>query len=148
MDAKINWGEILIPEVPWTEAYPLVEAAALTILENVTVGHTLSTEQLAEHIWPEMECRGEAIMRRPRLFRALEALAKHGLASCVSFEEDTTSYWAQRLGKVVHRKRWHAPDPTQQITIGTSASLVQRVTNLEQRIQTLEGYHAQQGKPG
>lgn len=139
MDTKMNWTEIFLPNIPWSECYPIVEAAARPHLANLPSGYTITTEQLADLIWPAVDCRGDENLLRPRLFRALEALSKHGLQTCVSFEEDTTSYWAQKLGKSVRRKRWHAPgldNPSVRYT-DTATSLLSRVEALENETQTL-----------
>jgi len=140
---KIAWADVLAVDNPWTTCYPIVQDAAKLILEALPSGKTIATDQLVELIWPEKNCRGPAIMvQRPRLYRALDALAKHGLASYVSHEEDTTSYWAQRTGRVIKRKRWHAPDPSQpngHLSDATDGvSMMARMATHEDRLSILE----------
>lgn len=69
------------PEVSWREFYPHVEAEAKAILSPLAEGITLTTNELAERIWPRHESRGaDDQKRRQRVYRALFALAENGLA--------------------------------------------------------------------
>lgn len=72
------WLPKLAPGIHWQKAYADVEAAVKGYLEGG--GDTLSTNELVEALWPEQFARGEGITARRRLYKALLALATHGLA--------------------------------------------------------------------
>lgn len=77
-----EWNKLLAPSVHWKDAYLSVERGArayLTIGSKVNV----STSALVEALYPIAEARGEAgVTARGRIFKALAALADHGLRDC------------------------------------------------------------------
>lgn len=80
-EAAQFWNPLLAPEVHWRDAYPIVEAAvkALLTANPKYKGLELTTTELVEALYPEEEARGNGAAARQRIFRALEALADHGL---------------------------------------------------------------------
>lgn len=107
-----HWTAKLVG-VPWREAYASVETVARAYLKAhpLLEFDTISTQEFVEALFPERLANGEGITARRRLFKALMALAEHGLSDCA------TRGVAQRLfgrkgGPKVRPWRWHAPDET------------------------------------
>lgn len=77
-----EWNKLLAPSVHWKDAYLSVEREARAYL---TIGNkvNVSTSALVEALYPIAEARGEAgVTARGRIFKALAALADHGLRDC------------------------------------------------------------------
>lgn len=90
----------LAAHVPWKKAYAFVERETRGWLIDYAIGREpLSTDQLVEKLYPEKLARGDGILARQRIYKALAALATRELADCARRGETF-----KRFGK--ERKRW------------------------------------------
>lgn len=101
----------LHPGNSWEIAYPVVEHETRALLERETQ-HTAdnpqwSTTELVEALWPEETARGDMILRRQRLFKALAALAEHALSDCATKGEEQRSKFG--AGRTIRPWLWHKP---------------------------------------
>lgn len=95
----------LDPDVGYLEAYAAVEAA---LREVMPAGRTFSTEQLVEMLAPaDNWVHGDReTLARKRIYKALDALAKHGLKSWVTLGPPERG----RFG-TMRRKLWRRTNP-------------------------------------
>lgn len=105
-----DWNKILAKDTPWEDAYPHVENAAKLILEGSPLT-PLTTDELVEALYPERQAVGDGIYARRRLYKALKALERHGLAEYCSKGEPRMM---KRLKKMIQPRLWHErrPRPT------------------------------------
>lgn len=84
MNAVQLWNSKLAPEIGWKEAYQHVELTTRAwIINSPRLAHEpISTNELVEAMYPEALAIGAGIAARHRIFKALMALATHGLADC------------------------------------------------------------------
>lgn len=97
--------ELLKRSQSWEAAYSVVEMAAHAYLFTANA-RDMSTADLVEVLYPEAEARGEdGIWERNRVFKALNALATHGLKDCARRGPAKTN----RFGSLVRPWLWSAP---------------------------------------
>lgn len=101
----------LHPGNSWEIAYPVVEHEARAWLEQLNEypgsgASSITTEELVEALWPEAVARGDMILRRSRLYKALAALAEHGLSDCCTKGPERKLKHGNR---VVRPWLWHKP---------------------------------------
>lgn len=103
-----QWTEVLAPDEPWQKAYAVVATEARAMLsDNVLfAGKEVSTGVLADSLFPVTFARGDGILARRRLFRALLALAPRELADCCHRGEAKRMRHSTRL---IRPWIWHAP---------------------------------------
>lgn len=102
-----EWNRDLAATVPWEPAYATVEREAKAFLSgSVLADSDCGTAELVEHLYPLNLARGEdGVYARNRIFKALDALAKHGL-------RDYCHKGEPRLNKAKKMSRpwlWHGP---------------------------------------
>lgn len=84
-----KWDNLLKADVPWQQAYASVETAVLALMATPAMaGRQLTTNELVEAIYPESLARGDGILARNRIYKALMALAPRGLACYASRGEE------------------------------------------------------------
>lgn len=103
----IEWNRLLAPTVPWEEAYAAVERAAKLVLEGSPLT-PLGTSELVETLYPQRLAVGDGITARRRIFKALQALEKHGLAEYVSIGAPQKM---PKLNKTIRPRLWHERKP-------------------------------------
>lgn len=106
-----EWNKTLAPDVPWKEAYALVaeQSKAILISRGIERGaeNMLTTSELVELLYPGQFARGEGILARQRIYKALLAQAIRDMADCCM--RDTAVKKGYYMGKKVQGWRWHAP---------------------------------------
>ena len=98
-----EWNAILAKEQPWKVAYAAVERAVKAHLDLAE--DTISTNELAEALYPPQFARGDGILARARLYKAFAALARHELQAYCTRGELTKS----KRGVMIRPMRWHSP---------------------------------------
>ncbi len=98
--------ERLLPSNPWQDAYGHVAGAARLYLASLDDWETISTNDLVEALLPEDEARGDGIVARKRIYRALSALTEHELNDCCRRGNERR---LPKIGKIVVPWLWHAP---------------------------------------
>lgn len=102
-----EWNMILRPDAPWRDAYATVETSVRDYVQRVlNAGDLISTNTLVEALYPARFAKGEGITARRRMYKALAALATHGLADCCTKGAETKF---GRSHKPVKPWLWHAP---------------------------------------
>ena len=150
-----EWLALLNASVRWQECYPKIAEITRPVLAALPAGKQINTDRLVELLWPDTECRGPDLVVHSRLYRALDAISRHSLADCVSFEGGVS------YGRPAQFKRWHAPDPnraqgeppanapTEAASLldlkyegrASEKRIFAALAALTQRVSTLEGYH-------
>lgn len=105
-----DWTKALAPDVPWQQAYEMVRDQAAWQLElNVLWDgrRTVTTAELVEAMWPEALARGDGIVARRRLFKALAALATRGLSRYCT---KGPARKHKTTGRPIVPWMWHAPN--------------------------------------
>lgn len=105
-----EWNRALHANVPWQEAYATVEREARQVLSfhgSLFAGETLTTDELVETLYKEADARGDGILARKRIYKALLALATHGLADCATRGEERAL--KHNRNKIIRPWLWHAP---------------------------------------
>lgn len=102
-----EWNRDLGAGVPWEPAYAVVEREAKAFLAaSVLADSDIGTAELVERLYPMNLARGEdGVFARNRIFKALDALTKHGL-------RDYCHKGEPRLNKAKKMARpwlWHGP---------------------------------------
>lgn len=101
------WNATLAPDVGWKLAYAEVERVSRIMLTARPVpgdGHT--TAEMVELLYPEAQARGDGILARRRIFKALDALATRGLADCAHRGAERKVKHGTRM---IRPWRWHEP---------------------------------------
>lgn len=102
-----EWNHILQPGTPWRTCYDQVEFhTRLYLKDTLNAGDLISTNTLVEALYPARFAKGEGITARRRMYKALAALATHGLADCCTKGVETKF---GRSAKMVRPWLWHAP---------------------------------------
>mgnify|MGYP003559721779 FL=1 len=103
-----QWNALLAPAVPAIEAYKSVEEAARLHLSMnplfTEVG--ITTNELVEALYPEALARGDGVLARARIYKALAALATRGLADCATRGQPRK---LKHMNKTVRPWLWHEP---------------------------------------
>ena len=107
------WERLLAPDQTWKVAYPKVAGHVRRYLEaNVVRPATIDTTTLAERLFAKENATTEAgKAARIRLFAALQALARHDLADCVSKGEPRKG----SFGKMGRPTLWGAPSDVSEL---------------------------------
>jgi len=98
-DNTLTWG--------WKKSYPVVQNAARELLDTLPEGKCLNTTELVEVLYPDAAARGDAILRRKRMFKALRAGLEIGTMG---------GYWSpgsgrRYMGRTIYPPMWHKRDP-------------------------------------
>lgn len=127
----LEWDVALAPNIPWQNAYALVEKSArLHLLHNPKIdGDTLSTAAFVEIIYAESSMRGDAgLYARRRIFKALAALATRGLSDCCTRGPEKHIGRTKRTGRPWF---WHAPTaPNAEARAPSDTDWLRRATDL------------------
>lgn len=107
----IQWNAELAESVGWKEAYPHVEREAKRVLDGLPEGGELTTTDLVEELYPSRFAQGEGILARKRIFKALRALIRHGLAGYVTQLEEQVARKGPMKGRYVRPRVWHRKKP-------------------------------------
>lgn len=131
-DVVQSLAAALHPANGWEVAYPVVAHEARAMLDSGDEGDNQmwTTEETVEALWPEALARGEMILRRQRLYKALAALAEHELSDCCTKGPERK---LKHGGKMIRPWLWHKPilDDIANIAraTGISRSIVEKVVN-------------------
>lgn len=102
MPTNDEWIELVDINVPWQKRYSAISAVIRPIL--ATLSKQVGAKELMDnYLRPPSEGPTKA-----RLYHALEVLAKHALADCVTLLPPSPMYGDR--GPMVRRKLWHAPN--------------------------------------
>lgn len=107
-----QWNKALAPEVPWPEAYAVVEREVRALL-TAERGCVFATAEVVQEIYQEHPTSHDPVGMdaRRRIFKALRALATRGLKDCCTKGEPEPS--TTFAGRTIQRWRWHAPHSEQ-----------------------------------
>lgn len=118
----------LHPGNEWSIAYPVVAHEARLLLEGTGEALLWTTEDVVNTLWPEALARGDMILRRQRLYKALAALAEHELSDCCTKGPERR---LKHGGKMVRPWLWHKPKSDEYTIIaratGVSRDVVKKV---------------------
>lgn len=105
-----DWNRLLHPDVAWQTAYATVEAQARAHLSANPIfdgRKGISTDELVEALYPEALARGDGILARKRIYKALKALTTRGLADCCERGEERLLKHSKT--RKVRPWLWHEP---------------------------------------
>lgn len=105
-----DWDEALAPEKQWQAAYGFVEERVKHLFDELQNPRHFATDELVEFLYPGDWARGAGITARKRIYTALRALAKHGLAD---YCEPGPQRKLKHTGKLVTPLIWRAPPPAE-----------------------------------
>lgn len=103
MPTPQQWNTAL-SDKSWQLAYAYVEANVREFLRD-QISLAYSTRELVEAIYPQQFARGDGILARKRIFKALTALATRGLADCCTRGEPKLN----RMKQTIRPWIWHEP---------------------------------------
>jgi len=106
MPSAIEWDNALAHD--WRHCYPLVHDAAKRYLdaEGINPDNGLSMTELVERLYPEKLARGDMILRRQKMFKALRAAYENGFMPGYVHPGPAKRY----RGTNTNPPMWHAYD--------------------------------------
>jgi hypothetical protein len=106
-----EWKALLSTSIPWRQRYAVVEEVVREHLADIAPGHTLTTRQLAEKLYP-VQYGEEGAKLLKKLYQVLGILACHGMADCVQKGKPHPIY-GQRVTPVLWRHKLKLSTPVE-----------------------------------